>query len=167
MSDQSMSTTQFLTFTLAEETFAVSINQIREVLEFTSLTEIPSTPEFMVGVINLRGHVVPVVDMRIKFGMEQAERTVNTCIIIIEVKINEDDSVLLGAMADSVNEVMELRKDAIEPAPKIGTGIDTDYILGMGKQGNNFVILLDTQKVFSMEEMGVLKSAERAADQAA
>ena len=145
-------TTQFLTFILAEEVFAVDIGRVKEVLEYTALTKVPRTPKFMCGVINLRGSVVPVMDMRLKFGMSQSERTVNTCIIIIEVTVN-DNKTVLGAMADSVKEVMSLDPDQIDAAPKIGAKLRTDFIRGMGKQGNHFIIILDTDKVFSAEEL--------------
>ncbi|NGZ07703.1 MAG: purine-binding chemotaxis protein CheW [Magnetococcales bacterium] len=150
--------TQFLTFHLSTEVFAIDISKIKEVLEFTTVTKIPRTPDFMCGVINLRGSVVPVVDMRLKFGMPQSERTVNTCVIIIDV-IQDDGTVIIGAMADSVKEVMELAPSQIEPPPKIGTGLRTDFIRGMGKQGDHFVILLDTDKVFSSAELALLQEA--------
>lgn len=150
--------TQFLTFHLAKEVFAIEISKIKEVLEYTSLTKIPRTPNFMCGVINLRGSVVPVVDLRVKFGMPKADRTVNTCIIIIDV-IQGESSTIIGAMADSVKEVMELDPSQIDPPPKIGTGMRTEYMRGMGKQGNHFVLLLDTDRVFSLEELNALKNA--------
>ncbi|HIJ84691.1 MAG: CheW protein [Magnetococcales bacterium] len=150
--------TQFLTFHLGKEVFAIDISKIKEVLEFTSLTKIPRTPEFMCGVINLRGSVVPVVDLRLKFGMPKSERTVNTCIIIIDV-IQGDVATVIGAMADSVKEVMELDPGQIEPPPKIGTGMRTDFMRGMGKQSDHFVILLDTDKVFSSSELSMLQDA--------
>ncbi|MEO5353514.1 MAG: chemotaxis protein CheW [Magnetococcus sp. XQGC-1] len=145
-------TTQFLTFTLADEVFAVDIGRVKEVLEYTALTKVPRTPPAMCGVINLRGSVVPVMDMRLKFGMPKSERTVNTCIIIIEVTVDESKMVL-GAMADSVKEVMSLDPDQVDPPPKIGTRLRTDFIRGMGKQGEHFIIILDTDKVFSAEEL--------------
>ncbi|MBF0183404.1 MAG: chemotaxis protein CheW [Magnetococcales bacterium] len=145
-------TTQFLTFILADEVFAVDIGRVKEVLEYTQLTKVPRTPKFMCGVINLRGSVVPVMDMRLKFNMSQLERTVNTCIIIIEVTVGENKTVL-GAMADSVKEVMSLDPDQIDPPPKIGAKLRTDFIRGMGKQGDHFIIILDTDKVFSAEEL--------------
>ncbi|MEO5339161.1 MAG: chemotaxis protein CheW [Magnetococcus sp. MYC-9] len=145
-------TTQFLTFTLADEVFAVDIDRVKEVLEYTALTRVPRTPASMCGVINLRGSVVPVMDMRLKFGMSQSERTVNTCIIIVEVAV-EGGKTVLGAMADSVKEVMSLDPDQIDAAPKIGAKLRTDFIRGMGKQGDHFIIILDTDKVFSAEEL--------------
>ena len=145
-------TTQFLTFTLADEVFAVDIGRVKEVLEYTTMTRVPRTPPAMCGVINLRGSVVPVMDMRLKFGMAKSERTVNTCIIIIEITVDGNKTVL-GAMADSVKEVMNLEPDQIDPAPKIGAKLRTDFIRGMGKQGDHFIIILDTDKVFSEEEL--------------
>ncbi|MBF0415726.1 MAG: chemotaxis protein CheW [Magnetococcales bacterium] len=150
--------TQFLTFHLDKEVYAIEISKIKEVLEWTSLTKIPRTPDFMCGVINLRGSVVPVVDLRLKFGMAKSERTVNTCIIIIDV-VQEEVTTVIGAMADSVKEVMELDPEHIDPAPKIGTGMRTDFMRGMGKQGDHFVILLDTDKIFSSSELSLLQNA--------
>lgn len=153
-----MDSNQYLTFTLAEEVFAVDIARVREVLEFTTVTRVPRTPDFMRGVINLRGGVVPVVDMRRKFGMPTAEQTVDTCIIIVEVA-TDDGVTVLGALADSVKEVMTLNPDQVEPPPKIGTRLRTEFIRGMGKHGEQFIIILDTDKVFSSEEIGQLQDA--------
>ncbi|MBF0273485.1 MAG: chemotaxis protein CheW [Magnetococcales bacterium] len=150
--------TQFLTFHLDREVFAIDISRIKEVLEFSSVTKIPRTPDFMCGVINLRGSVVPVVDLRLKFGMSPSVKTVNTCIIIIDVT-QDDGATVIGAMADSVKEVMELDPDHIEPPPKIGTGMRTDFICGMGKQNDAFVILLDTDKIFSVTELALLQDS--------
>lgn len=147
---------QFLTFTLTDEVFAVEIAQVREVLEFSSVTRVPRTPDFMEGVINLRGSVVPVLDMRKKFRMPAAERTVDSCVIIIEVPV-EDDTTVLGALVDSVNEVMEMGDGEIEPPPKIGTGLNTEFIRGMGKRDEHFVIILNTDKVFSDEELSAIQ----------
>jgi purine-binding chemotaxis protein CheW len=152
--------TQHLTFKLDEEVFAIDISKIREVLEFTSVTKVPQTPEFMCGVINLRGGVVPVVDLRRKFGMTQAEKTVNTCIVIVEVTLDEESTVL-GALVDSVQEVFELEADQIEPAPKIGTRLKTEFIKGMGKRDDEFIIILDIDKVFSTEEIALVQDSGR------
>ncbi|MBF0164303.1 MAG: purine-binding chemotaxis protein CheW [Magnetococcales bacterium] len=150
--------TQFLTFHLEQEVFAIDISKIKEVLEFSEVTRIPRTPDFMCGVINLRGSVVPVVDLRAKFAMPRGEKTVNTCIIIIDV-IQDDEATVIGAMVDSVKEVMELDPNQIEPAPRIGTGLRSDFVRGMGKQGQQFVILLDTDRLFSHEELSMLQDA--------
>ena len=150
--------TQHLTFKLDEEVFAIDISKIREVLEYTNITKVPQTPEFMKGVINLRGHVVPVVDLRLKFGMTEAEKTVNTCIIIVEVSVDEETAVL-GALADSVEEVHDFEHDQIEPAPKIGTRLRTDFIRGMGKRDEQFIMILDIDKVFSTDELAIVQDA--------
>ena len=151
-------TTQYLTFKLEDEVFALDIAKVREVLEYTTVTKVPRTPDFMCGVINLRGGVVPVVNMRLKFGMPDAEKTVNTCIIIVEVTIDGETTVL-GALADSVQEVMDLEPDQIEPAPKIGTRLNTDFIKGMGKHDNKFIMILDIDKVFSADELALVQIA--------
>ena len=151
-------TTQYLTFKLEDEVFALDIAKVREVLDFTTVTKVPRTPEFMRGVINLRGNVVPVVDMRLKFGMSMTEKTVNTCIIIVEVSV-EGESTVLGALADSVQEVIDLEPDQIEPAPKIGTRLRTEFIKGMGKRDDHFIIILDIDKVFSANELSVVQGA--------
>jgi len=151
-------TTQYLTFKLEDEVFALDISKVREVLDFTTVTKVPRTPEFMRGVINLRGNVVPVVDMRLKFGMQKTEKTVNTCIIIAEVSI-EGETAVLGALADSVQEVIDLEPDQIEPAPRIGTRVRTDFIKGMGKRDNHFIMILDIDKVFSADELSIVQGA--------
>ncbi len=145
-------TGQYLTFKLDDEIFALEITKVREVLDFTELTKVPQTPEFMRGVINLRGSVVPVIDMRLKFGMARTEQTVNTCIIITEV-VMEGEAIVVGALADSVQEVLDMDPDQIEPAPRIGTRLNTEFIRGMGKQEEQFVIILDIDRVFSAEEL--------------
>ncbi len=151
-------TTQYLTFKLEDEVFALDISKVREVLDFTTVTKVPRTPEFMRGVINLRGNVVPVVDMRLKFGMSKTEKTVNTCIIIVEISI-EGETAVLGALADSVQEVVDLEPEQIEPAPRIGTRLRTEFIRGMGKRNDQFVILLDIDKVFTYEEISMVQDS--------
>ncbi|MBM9614923.1 chemotaxis protein CheW [Desulfobulbus rhabdoformis] len=150
---------QYLTFMLKDEVFGLAIGQVREVLDFTNITKVPRTPEYMRGVINLRGSVVPVVDLHLKFGLEQTEKTVNTCIIIVEINMDGEITVL-GALADSVQEVVELEPEQIEPAPKIGTKLNTEFIKGMGKRDEEFIILLDIDKVFSNEELMQVHRAE-------
>lgn len=143
---------QYLTFKLADEIFALDVAKVREILEVTTITKVPQTPDFMRGVINLRGSVVPVVDMRLKFGMSMTEQTVNTCIIVVEVSL-DGDSLVLGALADSVQEVVELEAENIEPAPHIGTKLNTDFIRGMDKLDDHFVMILDIDKIFSSAEL--------------
>ncbi|HUI67893.1 MAG TPA: chemotaxis protein CheW [Nitrospirota bacterium] len=152
-------TTQYLTFKLQDEVFAFDISKVREVLDFTTITKVPRTPEFMRGVINLRGSVVPVVDLRLKFGMAKTERTVNTCIIIMEVSVDGETTVL-GALADFVQEVLDLASGNIEPAPRIGTKLKTEFIKGIGKQNDHFVIMLDVDKIFSTEELAIVQDTD-------
>lgn len=149
---------QYLTFTLGEVMFALDIASVREVLEYTAITKAPRTPDYIRGVINLRGRAVPVVDVRLKFGMPETERTVNTCIIIVEVNMGGEQTVL-GALSDSVKEVLDIEPKDIEPAPRMGTSIKADFIKGIGKQGDTFIILLDIDKVFSEEELASLGEA--------
>ncbi|MDY0385156.1 MAG: chemotaxis protein CheW [Geobacter sp.] len=148
-------TVQYLTFKLDEEVFALDVAKVREILEYNSVTKVPQTPEFMRGVINLRGSVVPVIDMRLKFGMSATEQTVNTCIIVVEVNMEGETSVL-GALADSVQEVVEMEPEQIEPAPHIGTRLNTNFIKGMGKHEGDFVMILDIDKVFSEGEIAAV-----------
>jgi purine-binding chemotaxis protein CheW len=150
---------QYLTFTLDDEVFGLAIDKVREVLDFTTVTRVPQTPPYMRGVINLRGSVVPVIDLNLKFGMNKTEKTVNTCIIIAEIEMDGEVTVL-GALADSVQEVVELEPEQIEPAPKIGTKLNTAFIKGMGKKDDVFIILLDIDKVFSLEELAVVQKVE-------
>jgi len=147
-------TRQYLTFKMEEEIFALDVGKVREILDYTNITKVPQTPEFMRGVINLRGSVVPVVDMRLKFNMPAQDRTVDTCIVVVEIMIDREQTVL-GALVDSVQEVFELEPSQVEPAPRIGTKLNTDFILGMGKRDDRFVIILDIDKVFSTEELDI------------
>ncbi len=143
---------QYLTFKLADEVYAVEITRVREVLDYTRFTRVPKAPPFMKGVINLRGGVVPVVDLRLKFGMPEGQTSVDTCIIIVEVLVDGEDT-LLGALADQVQEVIALDPSQIEPPPKIGTRLETDFIKGMGKHDETFVIIMDIEKIFSLDEL--------------
>lgn len=145
-------TVQYLTFKLADEIFAFDVAKVREILEITSITKIPQTPEFMRGVINLRGNVVPVIDLRLNFGMQRTEQTINTCIIVVEVTL-EGEVLVLGVLADSVQEVVEMEPNRIEPPPRLGTRLNTEFIRGMGKIDNEFVMILDIDKVFSAEDL--------------
>jgi purine-binding chemotaxis protein CheW len=159
MTASTTETTQFLTFRLDDEIFALDITKVREVLDFTTVTKVPRTPDFMRGVINLRGSVVPVVDLRLKFGMKATEKTVNTCIIITEVTVDQE-TVVLGALADSVQEVLDLDAASIAPPPKIGTKLKTEFIKGMGRQNDRFIIILDIDRVFSTDELVLAKQEE-------
>ena len=158
-----LQTSQYLTFSLGDEDFALDIDKVREVLDYTAITKIPRTPDFMLGVINLRGNVVPVIDLRMNLGMGAVERTVDTCIVIVEVDMN-GEQIQLGALADSVQEVVDIDASQIEPAPKIGTRLNTDFIHGMGKRDDKFVIILNIDKVLSSEELATLQAAGAASN---
>jgi len=151
-------TTQYLTFKLADEVFAVDVAKVREILDYTPATKVPGTPDFMRGVINVRGNVVPVVDMRLKFGLTATEKTVDTCIVVTEIVV-EEDKTILGALVDSVQEVFEIEANQIEPPPRIGTRWRTEFIRGIGKRNNELIIILDTDKVFSTNELGMIQDA--------
>ncbi|MBE2889752.1 chemotaxis protein CheW [Geobacter anodireducens] len=155
-------TQQYLTFTLAGEVFAVDVAKVREILEWSSITKVPQTPGFMRGVINLRGSVVPVIDLRQKFGMPETERSIDTCIIVVEVE-TAMETLVLGMLADSVQEVFELERGNIEPAPRIGTKLDTSFLKGMGKRGDMFLIILDMDRVFGEDDLAGLAAAGEAA----
>ncbi len=152
-------TTQYLTFKLEEEIFALDVAKVREILDFTTVTKVPQTPDFMRGVINLRGSVVPVMDLRLKFGMSATEKTVNTCVIVAELVV-EGETMVLGVLADSVQEVIDMEPEQIEPAPRIGTKLNTEFIVGMGKHNEQFMMILDIDKVFSEGEKAAIRGAE-------
>ncbi|WP_305043378.1 chemotaxis protein CheW [Geoalkalibacter sp.] len=157
--DNQNETNQYLTFKLDREIFALGIAKVREVLDYTAITRVPKTPDFMRGVINVRGGVVPVVDLRVKFGMAPTPQTVNTCIIIVEINL-EGETTVLGALADQVEEVLDLDPAQIEPAPRIGTRLRTEFIKGMGKRDEQFIIILDIDRVFSGEELASVAGGE-------
>lgn len=152
-------TRQYLTFKLGNEIFATDVAKVREVLDLTTITAIPRTPEFMRGVINLRGTVVPVVDLRLCFDMSRTESTRNTCIVVVEVML-ENETAVIGALADSVEEVIDLEPDQIEPAPRIGMQIRTDFIRGMGKRDAQFIMILDIDRVFSADELAAIRAQD-------
>ncbi len=152
-------TLQYLTFALGEEVFALETGSVREVIELVPVTRIPKTPPFMRGVINLRGHAVPVVDLRVKFDMPTTHDTVNTCIIIVDVEV-EGENCSMGAIVDSVREVFEMSSDQINPPPRMGTSVRADFIRGMGKQNEEFIMILDIGKVFSQEELAQVLEKE-------
>jgi len=154
-------TRQYLTFRLGEEVFATDVAKVREVLDFTTITRIPRTPEYMSGVINLRGNVVPVVDLRLCFEMSKTEKTVSTCIVVVEMLV-DGESCVIGALADSVEEVIDLEPESIQPPPRIGTKIRTEFIRGMGKRDSQLIMILDIDRVFSADEISAVRSAELA-----
>ena len=150
----------YLTFHLDKELYGLNIHLVREVLEYTAITRVPMTADFMRGVINVRGHVVPVVDLRRKFGLAKAEQTVNTCIIIVELEVDGESSTM-GALVDGVQEVLDIMPGQIETTARLGSRIDTRFIQGIAKQNDDFVILLDIQAIFSMDELSLLAEMHR------
>jgi purine-binding chemotaxis protein CheW len=137
---------------LGAEVFAREVKKVREVLDFTTITKIPRTPEFLRGVINLRGSVVPVVDLRLGFGLDSVEPTVNTCIIVVEV-VMAQETIIVGALADAVEEVIDIDASDIQPPPRLGSAIQTDFIQGMGKRENGFLMILNIDRIFSTGEV--------------
>jgi purine-binding chemotaxis protein CheW len=146
---------QYLTFLLGSEMFAIDILGIKEIIEYGSMTSVPMMPEFIRGVINLRGAVVPVVDLSARFGRMASEVTRRSCIVIIEAD-NEGEKQDIGVVVDSVSEVLEIPADQIEPAPSFGAKIRPDFISGMGKVKDKFVIILNADKVLSVSDLAML-----------
>lgn len=146
---------QYLTFTLGGEMFAVAILNVKEIIEYGTVTEIPMMPGFIRGVINLRGAVVPVIDLSCRFGGKSTQVARRTCIIIIEL-MQDDQKHDIGVMVDAVSEVLEIARADIEPPPSFGAKIRTDFISGMGKVNGKFVIILDVARVLSVEEIAML-----------
>ena len=147
---------QYLTFTLGKEMFAVGILNVKEIIEYGSLTEIPMMPPFIRGVINLRGSVVPVIDLSARFGGKASTIGKRTCIVILEVSDQDCSSHDVGIVVDAVSEVLDIPTNEIEPAPSFGAKIRADFILGMGKVMGKFVILLNIDKILSAEEIAML-----------
>ena len=151
---------QYLTFMLGEEMFAIGILSIREIIEYGFVTAVPMTPPFIRGVINLRGAVVPVIDLALRFGRKASGSTKRTCIVIVEIsspKGNHD----IGVVVDAVNEVLEISHGDIEPPPEFGARVRSDFIRGMGKINDKFVIILDVNRVLSVDEVAVIANMGR------
>ena len=148
-------TAQYLTFCLGEEEFALEITKVREVMDYTAITKVPRMPEFLSGVINLRGNVVPVIDLRLKLGMSATKKTADTCIVIMEIEV-DGELIDMGALADSVQEVIDLNPAQIEPPPRLGTKLNTEFIQGMGKRDDKFLIILNIDKVLAGDELELI-----------
>ncbi len=153
----------YVTFRLDDEVFALGVSQVQEVLDMSPITKVPRAPDFMRGVTNVRGSVIPVVDLRLKLGFCAAEATVNTRIIIIKTAIG-GRMTLLGAIADSVNDVVQLAPGQIEAPPSLGSRWKSEFITGIGKKDGQFIILLDIIRVFSSDDLLVVKGAGRNSD---
>ena len=146
----------YLSFYLGEEEFATNVSKVLNILEMTKITEVPKAPDYMKGVINLRGTVLPVVDTRIKFGMTPTVYSTNTCIVVMEVEM-EGETIQVGALVDSVQAVHEIDDNQIQPPPSIGSKFKSEFIYGMVKIEERFLMLLDMEKVFSTNEIISLK----------
>ena len=156
-------TDQYLTFTLDQEVFAVEISRVREVIDYINVTRVPRMPVFLRGVINLRGNVVPVIDLRQILGMRAIEKTVDTCIVIAEI-LMEGEALHVGMLADSVQEVIDVDVGQIDPPPKLGAMLDTSFIRGMGKRDEGFFIILNIDRVLSGSELASIEQVRAASE---
>jgi len=152
MSNENAAIQTFLSFQMDEEVFAINVSKVLNILEMKHITKVPKTPRFLKGVINLRGTVLPVVDLRIKFGLPEKETTVDTSIIVLNIE-KDGETLLLGTLVDAVREVLELKMDEIAPSPSIGTKYNSGYLQGMWRVDEDFIMILDIDKVFSAEEI--------------
>jgi purine-binding chemotaxis protein CheW len=148
-------TCNYITFKLGDELFAIGVNQVREVLEISRITHVPTAPRYMRGVVNVRGKAIPVVDLRLRFGLPRGTDTVNSRIVVLELEL-EGESVVLGGIADSVHEVIEIEPANIDPPPQIAMRWRSEFIRGMGRRGEEFIIILDVDAVFTSEELAVV-----------
>jgi len=150
-----ITTGKYLTFSLNEDEYGIGILKVKEIIGMMAITSVPRTPEFVKGVINLRGKVIPVVDLRLKFAMESIPYSDRTCIIVVEIEA-DSGTVLIGIVVDAVSEVLNIKEDDIEKAPTFGPSLNTEYILGMAKMEGGVKILLDIDKVLSTQEIEML-----------
>jgi purine-binding chemotaxis protein CheW len=149
-------TRQYMTFKLGGELFAIDVARVREVLEVPPITKVPTSPPYMRGVVNVRGQATPLVDFRLRFGLPPGTDTVHTRIIVMELEL-DGEATVLGGIADSVHEVIELDPRNIDPPPRIAMRWRTEFIHGMGKRGDDFIIILDANAVFSSDELALVK----------
>ena len=149
---------KYLTFTMAAEEYGIGILKIKEIIGMMPVTTIPQTPDFVKGVINLRGKVIPVIDLRLRFGMESIDYNDRTCIIVVEIE-GESGTVMIGIVVDAVSEVLNIKSEDIEETPTFGAKLNTDYILGMAKMEGGVKILLDIDRVLSSEEITIIEKA--------
>jgi purine-binding chemotaxis protein CheW len=155
--------TSYLTFKLGDEFFAANVSKVLEILEIPKITKVPRSPNYMRGVINLRGSVLPVIDTRLKFGLPDSADTINTCIIVMKVII-ENQELTIGAIVDAVQEVMEIDQSQIHPAPTIGSKYKTEFIDGMVKRDDQFIMMLNIDQVFSTNEATILQTIASESD---
>ena len=154
---------KYLTFNLGREVYGIEILKVQEIIGMLSVTRVPKTPEFVRGVVNLRGKVIPVIDLRLKFALEPKADTDRTCIIVVQVAL-QAASVTMGLIVDEVSEVLSVLADQIEAAPSFGSKVDTDFILGMGKVAQKVVMLLDVDKVLASEDLVTIQSVKNATE---
>jgi len=147
---------KYLTFALADEQYGIDILKIKEIIGMMDVTSVPQTPAYVKGVINLRGKVIPVIDLRLKFGMSSKGYDARTCIIVVEVQGGRSESLRMGIVVDSVSEVANFKSEHIEPTPDFGTSLNTDYILGMAKVDKSVIILLDIDRILAPDEAKAL-----------
>lgn len=150
---------KYLTFELAGEEYGIEILKVREIIGLLTITPVPRTPEYIRGVINLRGKVIPVIDLKLKFGMAMTDNTRETCIIVVEVS-HDGGTILTGILVDRVHEVLDIKSEHIEDAPEMGENVDTEFIKGMGKTGDRVSILLDIDGVLTGGELEQLKKTK-------
>lgn len=162
-SDTSQLLHSYLSFILEEEVFAVNVQKVLEVLEYQKITKVPRTPDYMLGVINFRGEILPVIDSRQKFAMEKAQVDARTVIIVLDLTLN-GNSITIGALADSVKDVLEIRDDDIKPVPELGNKYDTQFLKGMIKSEDGFIMILDAERIFSTEELIMVRGFSRAVE---
>jgi purine-binding chemotaxis protein CheW len=148
----------YLSFRLGDELFAANVDKVLEILEVAKITKVPKSPDYMRGVINLRGSVLPVIDTRVKFEMQQTEDTINTCIMVLNIRM-DNETLVLGALVDAVQEVLEIDQEQIKPAPSIGSKYKSEFIDGMVKINEEFIMLLNMDRVFSSDELIIVKES--------
>jgi purine-binding chemotaxis protein CheW len=155
---------KYLTFNLGKEVYGIEILKVQEIIGMMQVTRVPRTPAFVRGVVNLRGKVIPVIDLRLKFGLETKEDNDRTCIIVVQVGLG-GGSVIMGLIVDEVSEVLNVLADQIEAAPSFGSKVDTDFILGMGKVAQKVVMLLDVDKVLASDELASVQTMKNSTEE--
>lgn len=151
---------QYLTFGLEDVEYAVDVGVVREVLEFTKITKLTGRSDYIRGIINLRGSVIPVIDLKLKFNMPKTEKSIDTCIIVLEVEYN-NETIVIGVLTDFVKEVININVEDIEPPPAIGTAIDVAFIEGMGKKDDEFIVIINIDKIFSQSELDTINISSK------
>jgi purine-binding chemotaxis protein CheW len=156
--------TSYLTFRLGDETFAANVSKVIEILEIPKITKVPRSPDFMRGVVNLRGSVLSVIDSRIKFGLPVTDDTVNTCIIVMNIDL-DGENITVGLIVDGVKEVIDIASDSIQGVPEIGSKYNSDFIEGMVKSNDQFIMILNIALLFSSQEANILQQVSEPAEQ--